>query len=87
MDWYLYLKGWFIALFLRMIVFMGCNITCIRGFSFFLSLIFHKFHLYCKPLSPLSFERPVDFLIYETAPSETGSGLRLVSLGRCVVIG
>jgi len=31
--------------FLCMIVFMGCNITCL------LSLIFHELHLYCKPIS------------------------------------
>jgi len=55
MVWHGYLlhglKGWFTAFFLCMIVFMGCNITCICGFSFFKSLICHKFHLYCKPLS------------------------------------
>jgi len=28
------LKGGLTAFFLCMIVFMGCNITCIRGFSF-----------------------------------------------------
>jgi len=53
MVWHGYLlhglKGWFTAFFLCMIVLMGCNITCIR--VFFVSLIFHKFHLYCKPLS------------------------------------
>jgi len=51
------LKGWFTAFFICMIVFMGCNITCIRGFSFLKSLVFPKFHLYCK-----SFELLVDFL-------------------------
>jgi len=50
------LKGWFTALFLCMIVFMGCNIKCLHVCLFFKSLIFHKFPLYCKPLSPLSFE-------------------------------
>jgi len=53
--------GGLTAFFLCMIVFMGCNITCIRVFYFFKSLIFHKFHLYCKPRS-LSPERAVDFL-------------------------
>jgi len=70
------IKGVVYCFLICMIVFMGYNITCIRGFSFLKSLIFQKFHLYCKPLSPLSFERPVD---YETTPSETGNGLRLVS--------
>jgi len=78
------LKGWFTAFFLCMIVFMGCNIKCLHVCLFLKSLIFHKFPLYCKPLSPLSFERPVD---YGTTPPETGNGLRLVSLGWCVVIG
>jgi len=55
-------------------------------FFFFLkSLIIHKFHLYCKPLSPLSLNDRFTSWVYETTPSETGSGLRLVSLGRCVV--
>jgi len=41
------LKGWFTAFFLCMIVYMGCNVTCICGFYFLKSLIFHKFYLYC----------------------------------------
>jgi len=34
------LKGGLTAFFLRIIVFMGCNITCIRGFSFFFYILF-----------------------------------------------
>jgi len=36
---------------------MGCNITCIHGFSFFKVLFFINLKN-----SPLSFERAVDFL-------------------------
>jgi len=57
------LKGWFTTFLLCMIVFMGRNITCIRGFSYFKSPIFHKLHLYFQPRSPLSPERAVHFLI------------------------